>query len=399
MAVTEELLRQLFTQMSAAATGATRLAPGAAGPVRITPPPGGLSVVEMLVRTLNVEWAGKNVRFFSPIPLPEPIGAALRAPGEVVRQVVTLPIIREVLRRIAPGTAGGLGQLAATFQTPIDRPVFPSFRWRWQVRDAVDDLQAEGQGFFSVEGLTAPETSLVFRPPVRPIEDPDLTPETYTVQGGVQITFGTEETKWLDFPPIPFLVEPLRVPTMLGLFVNRNFQNFAADTQGAVLLLVPERSPLHSLGTVITQLAALGSALRALRTLLSLAPLGTATASLIEPLETATYKVFAAQNGISRLDDWTLIQRGFLEGDTEGDDEFSSLFLVGVEGTTVRLYNDIDFVEGQGVLQVRTGPEGYVLIRDLGSPNPTSEPPGNAVVVRPSPWNTFADTISSVRFV
>lgn len=399
MSITEEMLRGLFAQMQVASTGPSRLAPGQAAAVRMIAPPAGLTVTEMLSRTLSLEWAGKNVRFFSPDLLPEPLAASLKAPGEIVRQVVTLPIVRDVVARLSPGTAGGLGQLAAVLQTPVDKPVLPAFEWRWVVRDASGTTVQEGQSFLSPDGISSPDTSLLLAPPIRSTEDPDMAPAAYTVQGGVRITVGSLDTGWLDFPPLPFLVEPLRIPTVLALFVNENFQDRAGDAEGAVLIMTPAASPLHALGPVVDQVAAVGAAVRLLGPLLSLTPFGAAASALAAPLTGATHMRFASQDGIRFLNDWTLIQRGWFENDTEAEDEFSSLILVGAPGTTVRLHNARDYADSEGVLEVSTGPEGYVLLRDLDAPEPATEPPGRARTITASGWNTFRDTVSSVRFI
>jgi hypothetical protein len=398
MPVTEEMLRGVFRQMNAVPTSAIRLAPGQPARMNIDTPESALEITEMLTRTLSLEWLGKDVRFFNPDLLPQPLRASLQAPGQVIRQAISLPIVRQLMELLAPGTKGGLGQVAATFQTPIGNAVPVSFEWRWSVTDEAGATLNEGQGFLSPEGLIVPQTSFVLRPPVRRIEDPNLAPVNYRVRGGVRLRAGGIDTGWLDFGPVTFAVEPLRVPTILALFVNRNFQNFADDTEGAVLVVVPEASPLLALQPLDEAIRGVGTALQSLGSLLSLSPLGAAAASIATPISTATNHLLAVQDDISNLNDWTLIQREWYENDTEAEDEISSLILVGVPGTTVRLYNARNMGDNEGVLEVKTGPEGYVLIRNLDAATPGTEPAGRATPVVPSPWNSFRDTFSSLRF-
>jgi hypothetical protein len=399
MPVTEAMLRGVFQQMSAAPTGATQLPPGQPARVNIPIPETALEITEMLTRTLSLEWLGKDVRFFNPELLPQPLRASLQAPGQVIRQAITLPFVRQLLELVVPGTKGDLGQLAASFQTPVGTAVPVSFEWRWSVKNAAGTTLSAAQGdFLSPQGLAVPQTSFLLEPPVRKLELKDYSLTKYEVQGGVRLEAGAIDTGWLDFPPIPFLIEPLHVPTILALFVNRNFQNYAEDTQGAVMIVVPEDSPLGSLQPLIDALRGVGTALQSLGSLLTLTPLGPAVSTIISPLSGATFQLMARQDDIANLNDWTLIQREWYENDTEAEDEISSLILVGAPGTTVRLYNARSFGQNEGVLEVSTGPEGYALIRDLDAATPVTEPAGRATAVVPSPWNSFRDTFSSLRF-
>jgi len=399
MPVTDAMLRSLFAQMTATTTGATELAPGQRARVGIEVPETALEVTEMLTRTLSLEWVGKDVRFFNPDLLPQPLRASLQAPGQIIRQAIGIAPVRQLIQLFAPGTKGTLSQIAATLQTPISSPVAVSFSWRWTVTDSAGATVNSGQGFISPEGVNVPQTSFVLKPPVRAIEEKDFAPEAYSIRGSARLQAGAIDTGWLDFPALPFLVQPLQVPTVLALFVNRNFQNFADDTEGAVLVMLPEDSPLHAVSAVTQTLNTVGTALQAIGTLLSLFPLGAAAGTITAPISNATYTSIAVQDDIANLNDWTLIQREWFENDTEAEDEISSLILVGVPGTRVRLYNARDFGSNEGVLEVTTGPEGYVLIRNLDAADPATEPAGRANVVNPSSWNTFRDTFSSVRFV
>jgi hypothetical protein len=409
MPVTEAMLRGVFQQMSAVPTGATRLAPGQPARVNIPIPETALEVTEMLTRTLSLEWLGKDVRFFNPDLLPQPLRASLQAPGQVIRQAITLPFVRQFLQLVAPGTKGDVGQLAATLQTPVGSAVPVSFEWRWSVTDEggkklVDvtsgiALQPDQKGFLAPQGLDVPQTSFLIQPPVRKLEDWNLAPVTCKVTGGVRLQAGGIDTGWLDFPePIPFLIEPLQMPTILALFLNRNFQAVAEDRQGAVLVVVPERSPLVALEPYLQAINAAGTAVQALGPLLSLLPFGTAADGVRTAIAAhGQYAHLARQDDIANLHDWTLIQRWLLEDDTEADRVWS-LILVGVPGTTVRLYNDPGFGTSRGVLEVTTGDEGYVLLRNLDAADPQTEPAGCANAVVPSAWNSFRETIASVRF-
>jgi hypothetical protein len=399
MPVTDAMLRGVFQQMSAVRTSGMQLAPGQPARVNVPIPETALEVTEMLTRTLSLEWLGKDVRFFNPDLLPQPLRASLQAPGQVIRQAISLPIVRQFMELLAPGTKGGLGQLAATFQTPIGSAVPVSFEWRWNVRDAAGSTLIENTGFLSPQGLTVPQTSFILRPPVRRLEDKDPAPITYTVRGEVRLKAGGLDTGYLDFPPISFLIEPLQVPTILALFVNRNFQSLAEDTAGAVMVVVPEGSPLVGVGPYLQAITSVGTALQSLGSLLSLSPFGAAASTVTNAISAfGSSAVLAAQDDIANLNDWTLIQREWYENDTEAEDEISSLILVGVPGTTVRLYNARNFGENEGVLEVKTGPEGYVLLRNLDAAAPQTEPAGRATPVVPSPWNSFRDTFSSLRF-
>ena len=64
-----------------------------------------------------------------------------------------------------------------------------------------------------------------------------------------------------------------------------------------------------------------------------------------------------------------------------------------------KLLDQAEALVGEGVLEVTTGPEGYVMIRNLDAANPVTEPVNRATVVRASNYNTFRDTFSSVKFM
>jgi hypothetical protein len=399
MPVTEAMLRGVYQQMKAVPTGATQLPPGQPARVNIPIPDTALELTEMLTRTLSLEWLGKDVRFFNPDLLPQPLRASLQAPGQVIRQAISLPFVRQFLQLIAPGTKGDIGQLAATFQTPVGSAVPVSFEWRWSVRDAAGATLSAAQGdFLSPQGLMVPQTSFLLRPPVRKLELKDFSTTRYEVQGGVRLQAGGIDTGWLDFPSIPFLIEPLQVPTILALFLNRNFQTVAEDRQGAVLVVVPEQSPLAGLQPYLEAITAAGTAVQALGPLLSLLPFGSAAGTVRTAISAhGQYAHLAAQDDIANLHDWTLIQRWLLEDDTEADRVWS-LILVGVPGTTVRLYNDPGFVDTRGALEAKTGDAGYVLLRNLDAADPQTEPAGCAKAVVPSAWGSFRETFASVRF-
>ncbi len=157
--------------------------------------------------------------------------------------------------------------------------------------------------------------------------------------------------------------------------------------------MLPARSPLGVAANLVNALSGVGDALRKLGSLLKLLPLG--PISLGDAIDAnAAHTHVAVQDEIGNLNDWTLIQRSWYENDTEAEDEISSLILVGVPGTSVRLYNARNFGEGEGVLQVTTGDEGYVLLRDLNHPLDT-EPAGRSQIVRPPSNDLLGHSIGS----
>ncbi len=89
-----------------------------------------------------------------------------------------------------------------------------------------------GDFFLTDRGVSVPKTNFTLRPPVRAIEDPDLSPLQYKARCTVRLRVGAIDTGDLRFESLPFFVLPLRIPTALAMFVNTNFQANAADTEG-----------------------------------------------------------------------------------------------------------------------------------------------------------------------
>jgi hypothetical protein len=403
MSVTVEMLEALAQEMGLTNTGAGTLSPGARGTFEIKTPDTALSVVELLTHSLDLTWLDKKVRFTLPNPLPPPLNTALSTPGNVIQQVLKIPLLQRVVDLVRPGTSGLLGQVQGTWKMPVDKPVSVSFEVKWVVKDAAGTVMAEGNAYLAPDGLTSPHASFVFKPPVVSDEDGAFAPVRYDINASVKLSGGGLSTGWIDLPSVPILVAPLRVPTVLALFVNRNFQDQAADEQGAVLLMFPENSNLRALQPLINALNAISSGLAPLTTFAEFASLVGALPDVTGGLTGATHVVPAVQDDISNLNDWTLIQRSIFENDTEAEDEISSLIFIGAAGKRVRCYNARNFDTGEGEIDVSAGSECYVLIRDLSGKHPATEPANRSNVPVEPPGgllkpDSFNDAFSSVRF-
>jgi hypothetical protein len=249
-------------------------------------------------------------------------------------------------------------------------------------------------------------------------------PATRNLRLRVRITLsagGLQSTRGVDVPadiPVP----ALRIPTLLALFVHRNFAPSEGGTVGGVLLVVPTTSTLHAVGAVLPAVDALR------QTVGALTGFGV-FASLLPVLETLRQAVAAAQNqrleartSIRELRDIVIVPGGLLSiGTISGADEISSLAFVGPPfvdpGATprsrVQCFNapgasiaPAVTPSGEGQLDVTLPASMGVLIPDLHSAAPASSPAGSATVVAPPAGfkipggfiTTFGDEFSSLRF-
>jgi hypothetical protein len=186
-------------------------------------------------------------------------------------------------------------------------------------------------------------------------------------------------------------VLPLPLPPLLAAFRHTRYA-FASPEErrtGAALLLVPDGSPL---GTVPDARAALHELLLAARALAGFnrfAEFGARVRTLVDALNAHPARHIA----LIRADAVGDLGRVDLTHDTAGDDELSSLILIGGAGRRAICCVHRDLDPAGGRLDVVVGEEGAVLVPDLATPE--SEPTGRADVVSAA-RRGFDDALTSL---
>lgn len=240
-------------------------------------------------------------------------------------------------------------------------------------------------------------------------KDADTAPEkTVSLQASVELTAGTESTGWIDLPPRQVALPALGIPTMAVLFEHENFGAGRQGQRRRALIVLPTNAFQHGESGARAAIQALNSALRttavangALR-LLAIAA-GEADAYAFVDRTKVEPRDEIGHMGIE-IDHWDAVNWFHAE------DNISSLILIGAPGRQLQFFNARNFDPSEGHMNVTVGPEGAVLIRDLASADPVSEPPGRVEVVHapakerhknadPShDITTFGDEVSSIRF-
>jgi hypothetical protein len=189
----------------------------------------------------------------------------------------------------------------------------------------------------------------------------------------------------------PVQVLPLRLPPLVAAFRHNDYA-FASPEErrtGAALLLVPAGSPLGSVAEARAALHELLLAARALTGFNRFATFADRVRTLVDALGAHPAKHI----GLIRADVVGDLGRIDLTHDAAGDDELSSLILIGGAGRRLVgcVHRDLDPAGGR--LDVSVGDEGAVLVPDLSTL--VSEPSGRAEAVRPAPGG-FDDALTSL---
>lgn len=354
---------------------------------------------------------------------PPPITPPPVSPPAVTTQVGAL----EALPTLAPATAtrdnvlsgvpGLLGQLTGSIPMLVESPVSITVSWRLlqdgtEVTPGLDTFEFLGP-------VDAPDVEIVLSPQLL-FEELTTAPSGvrhFSLIARVTISAGTATSQSVDLPAIPIVLPAIPVPTIAILF---QFRDYAGQT----MVFVPANSPVDTVNPV-SHVTTLLSALRAV-----LAPMAGRVGELGFFLgDIANY--FAGSQGtvvIQKADQISNTQTVQLRGwnflldglNTEGmraEDVFESLILIGRPSRALQCFNARQFDPIQGQLNVITGRELLVKIRDLSSGRQDSigslttvvSEPGllTTVVVtqpagsrhpEPHPIRTFFREISSLRF-
>jgi hypothetical protein len=231
--------------------------------------------------------------------------------------------------------------------------------------------------------------------------------KSVTVQASVKLTSGTTSTGWIDLPARDVAVPALGLPTITVLFEHENFGDGREGQRRRALVVVPSNAAGRDEAGVAKAISLLNNALAT-----SAAAAGPLR-FLADATGTAAAYAFVGRTKVEardeidhmgiEIDHWDLVNWFHAE------DNISSLILIGAPGRQLQFFNARRFDPSEGHMNVTVGPEGAVLIRNLASANPASEPPGRVEVVHAPAKarhknenpdhkiTTFGDEVSSIR--
>lgn len=406
---TLEALTELANTLRIVRDGPSLIEPGSPVSARLAPPADALTITDFLAGPIDLKVVSKQLRYLTANPEPS------LDPADLVSQIVggiplRLPVVGNLVgTEQLSGVPGELTQLEGSLPIPIQAPVAVSVTW--SVRDADGNPLAEGDSFLAPDGLASPQVVLVFAPEI--VELTASAPPPVAIQrflhARVRLTAGGVTTPEIDLPAVPLLIPALPIPTVLAMFLHSNFQPRDGDDEGAVLIVVPQDSPFRSLAALQPILNTLEATVSRLTGFARFASFLLGLRDLTAALSAQPHVQFRAQNGITNMNDITLIQRGIFSNDTEAEDELSSLIFVGPPGRRAEFFVAKHFRDGEGRFDLtvarrvveggeQIGLELFTAIRSLHSANPATVPTGQELEIVRARGGGFGDELSSVRF-
>ncbi|MGW3445672.1 hypothetical protein [Streptomyces sp. NPDC001076] len=369
----------------------------------IEPLPGQIDVAEILHGALDATFITKDVRFAGFKPEDQLTPAALGNTIISGQPLAGTPV--------ATGVNGLLGQLTGSIPMLSQTKVPVQLEVVWAVQDENGQPLAQDKWNVSkgvpftdggVPKVKGTEIAIAFKPVVDELTTTNPVPAPLHVQLVATVTLKALDlvSQSLPLPAVPVLIPALLVPKLLAAFRHSDFQPKAGDDDGFVFLMVPGNSPLRSIEQLKSTLATLQETVTTLKAFADFAAFLLRLDSLVSGVTASPYFAFAAGDGVSVLNDITVIQNDLLTNDIELEDEISSMIFIGPPDKVVHWFCEDDFSTEDGDLTVKIGPQFFTLIRSFAGNNPASDPAGMVTVLH-QPDNgdhTFNDFMSSVRF-
>jgi len=407
MAIPLEFLQTLASTFSTVLDGPSDVAPGSVVRVKLTPSSvEGVRVTDLIEGSFNLTWITKNVRFKDPDTEPvfdaEPFNSSsvdtLLEGGMPTR----LPVVGNLVgTQELPGIPGELSQLAGTFPIAVEVPVTVSIKWEI-IGFGGNSLPEGPDTFTALNGLSSPDASFIIVPPIVELNNTVSVSEiTYFIRATITLTAGATTHSQL-LPDIPINLAFVKVPKLIVFFLHKNFAAVDGDTDGAAFIVVPHNSPLHSLTELQATLNALESTLSSLSSIISLAGFLLGLSELTSALTAQPHVQFRVANlsdEFNNFNDVTLKKKWhWLFGwrSTEAEDELSSLIFIGLEKSQIDCF--IDRNRRGPRFTLTTGAAMHVVVRDLHSKSPVSQPLGNEIDTHSSS-RSFGDELSSLKFL
>ena len=406
----------------------TRAEPGETVRASLVPASPLIDVSQLANGFLNLAWAGKDVVFNDANVLGIPSQGASTTDfldGDDI--ATTLNNVNNGQQFPPPlaGSGGGsptnpsgiLGQLFGTVAPP---QLQVRLEVEWVVRTQGGKRLTEGEDFVAQNGLGVPTISLVLPPIIRELRiDTALQPvgKVRCLSALVKLSLGNVTIPEFEVGPVPVMVLPLLIPTVVVLFSE---PNFGLTHDSVVVVWVPEHSPFASLEPLFKELKKTESVVSSLRRIGGLAGFFLGLNELLGNVPDQPRIRFVAANQIEKLGSIKIKRRPwyhFLGSDPNFDDKVYSLLVFGLPGALVHFFNDTYFKttnEGskQGHFTIKVGNEFYVAVKTLNTDDdlPPVTFPSDRVVVdsngpTPETWEPDAGgdgvwhtDMSSVRF-
>ncbi|MDQ1686268.1 MAG: hypothetical protein QOC82_3005 [Frankiaceae bacterium] len=379
--------------------GAREVGDGGVFPPRHNPlsVSGTTEVRKIVQEPINLQWVSENV-LFQPISTP-PSADDLDDPPTVVDQLPVQPSIPVPGTPVPAGVPGTIGLLTGTV------PVFEildelvnvnaTIEARWRVLDenkvpvasfgwSSQNVSGTGSEFVpSPDHILNTAVELTMIPPFTDYVSlsAPLTVRRW-IEAHFRLTAAGVSTPWIDLV-FPVDLPPIPIPTVLLMFFNPDFN-------GPALLVLPENSPFAK-DSIMGALATARDELTEIRALVEFVGNFIDLVNSLEPVWDELSIAPTRADEISSLNDIDVVGTEWWQvftNDREAEDELASLMFFGAPGRTLEAYNDRNFSDSQGQLNVTIGPELAVWIRTLYHSEtdefvpPDAAPAGRVVVAR-----------------
>jgi hypothetical protein len=381
------ILQAVYNSLQIVLASPLRTKPGQVINASLVPAAPLLDVSDLANGILNIALTSKDVLYQNAqaTPVPDPA-----APGQFGGDVLAGTAKALGGQPFPPplGTVGGSaaatntnipGLLAQIFGTLAIPQLKVRIRIKWIVRRKGQALQ-EATDFLAPQGITGPNLSLLLPPPTYEMRlDTIMFPrmEVACLSAQVTLTLGSNALPALEVPPVPVLLLPLLIPTVVAMFSE---PNFGVLNPTLTLVVVPLHSPLGSLRHVVDTLNKVQDVVDALSGLAQFAGWILGLNELIGALTDQPRVRFINQDKIDSFDDVSIKPGplfGFL-GDDNFDDVANSILMLGIPGAKAWFYNDDNQTTGgdQGYYALRVLNDSlFVMVRDLKQTNASSDPP------------------------
>jgi len=379
------ILQAVYNSLRIVLTSPLRTKPGQVINASLVPASPLLDVSELANGILNLALTSKDVLYQNAqrVPVPDP-----GAPGEFGGDVLagTTKALGGQPFPSPLGTVGGStnptitnipGLLGQVFGTVAIPRLKVRIQINWVVRVNGQVLK-EASDFLAPQGISSPNISLLLPPSHYEMRLDTLTfprMDVACLSAQVTLTLGAN-TLSLEVPPIPILLLPLLIPTVVAIFSE---PNFGVLSPTKTLVVVPSHSPLGSLRHLVDTLNKVQDAVDALSGLAQFAGWILGLNELIGALTDQPCIRLVSSDKIDVFEDVN-VKPGPLFGalgEEDFDDAANSILMLGVQGTKAWFYNNDkqqkDTDEGYyalGVLDTL-----FVMVRDLAPTDASSAPP------------------------
>ncbi len=397
----QQQLQQILNGLSIAPLSSTTPPVGDPVRVRLQPPLSDLQLTDAVTGEVDLTMVAKEVLFGTSDLEPDFASAALNS-----ATTGSKPLANSLGELVSlPGTGGLLTQLKGKLPLPLEGRVPVTVQVQWRLFE--DEGGAPGAELatseFTISGsATGPELSVLLKPELSKLTTgAPPAPRPRHLSATVSLSAGGISVGPRDLPAIPIFVPALPVPAFVAFFLHTNF---SASGDGAVMIVVPTDSPLGGLGLLRSRVESVRDVAGRLSELAGFAAFVLGANELLSAISAHAHVIFlSARDNIDNMNDIDLIVRGWFENDTEAEDEFSSMILVGPPDFGVACFNARDRKTDEGKFTLKTTDQLFAAVNDLHAASPGVR--GGTITIDNAPTGgvffsaDFGDRLSSMEFV